>query len=295
MIIIKDTAKIAVFTVVYPEVEPYLDDFLFSIQSQTCRAFELCIINDGFSGLENYLKKYTLPHIVKSFSGNPTEIRKQGIQFLCNEPFDYVVFADSDDCFDSRRIEIISDLLNNYDLVCNEIILFGQQLEGYVPFGLQRFNDGDSITIETIYHSNIMGMSNTGARVNCIKPLLNLIPSDIIAFDWLLFSLSLLNGYKCVFTNKTCTYYRQHTANVASTLDYSDEQILRGLKVKTQHYAQLSRLYPAYKNIAISYRLLTERNVDPNFRNYYCEAIRMSAPKDPLWWEMIKTDKELNV
>ena len=221
--------KTAVLTVVYEEVQSYINDFMNSLQKQTDTNFDLIIINDGFNQLEKFVSRFNINSRILHFKTSFVGTRKQGIRWLKEEGYDTVVFADSDDYFNWQRVELTKKLLINYDLVCNELILFGENISGIMPMASSRFYDGQLLTLKNIYHGNIMGMSNTGARLKCILPLIDIIPDDVVAFDWILYSLALLKGCTCVFTNKAKTYYRQHSNNIASPQDYTEEKLNNGI------------------------------------------------------------------
>jgi len=287
--------KTAVLTVVYEGVEPYINDFMISLQQQTDTNFDLIIINDGFKQLDQLLSRFNINSRTLHFEASFVERRKQGIKRLKEEGYDTVVFADSDDYFNSQRIEITKQLLANYDLVCNELVLFGESVSDIIPMASSRFYDGQVLTLKNIYHGNIMGMSNTGVRLNYILPLIDFIPDDVIAFDWVLYSLALLNGCSCVFTNKAITFYRQHTNNIASPQNYSEEQIIRGVKVKHRHYQIMCNYDKEYDSYVEEFERLINRLQNTPFKHDYCKAVRVNAPKHPLWWESIKTERELNL
>lgn len=287
--------KIAVMTVVYKEVEPYIVEFLTSLQKQTRKEFVVVIVNDGLDCLENYLRYFNTTTIELKFKGSMVSIRKQAIRWLADEGFDQVVFADSDDYFNSERVEKTIDLLKEYDMVCNELFLFGASISGFVPMFSSRLTDGQIITANCLFDGNILGMSNTGVVLKKIIPFLQEIPDDIVAFDWLLFSKALLAGTLCCFTNQIQTYYRQHVNNIASPQNFKDEQIVRGVMVKAQQYANLQCHGKQYKSKAMAYARLTVRLEDRVFRSLYCNAIRENISVNPLWWEIIKTEKELDL
>ena len=287
--------KTAVLTFVYQGVEPYINDFMNSLQKQTDTNFDLIIINDGFKQLEQFISRFNINSRILHFETSFVGRRKQGIRWLKGEGYDTVVFADSDDYFNWQRVELTKKQLINYDLVCNELILFGENISGIMPMASSRFYDGQVLTLKNIYHGNIMGMSNTGARLNCILSLIDSIPDDVVAFDWVLYSLALLNRCTCMFTNKTKTYYRQYANNIASPRDYTEEQIIRGVKVKNRHYQIMSGYAEDYHLYVEEFKRLLKRLDNNKFRDEYCKAVRANAPEHPLWWEAIKTDRELNL
>ena len=286
--------KIAVFSVVYPEVEKYFSDFFKSLEIQTFSNFELVLFNDGFKNLDKYISNSPIKKTVISCHNTWSNIRIQGIKWLYNNDFDYVVFADADDYSSSNRIQIVTDLLSRYDLVCNDFHIFRDGENTSIPFLSKRLKEGDSVTAKSIFDKNILG-SNVGARMDAIISVLEYIPADVIAFDWLLFSLSLLQGANCIFTDKTHCYYRQHPNNVASLLDVTNQQITKGVMVKKQHYTALGSKYIEYKEASNQFTEILNKMQDNEYAELYCRAVREKLPMNQLWWEMIKTEKELGL
>ncbi len=119
---------------------------------------------------------------------------------------------------------------------------------------------------------------------------------DVIAFDWTFFALCLHAGAKAIFTNNTQTYYRQHGNNIASPCAFSEEQILRGVRVKRDHYDFLSKHYDGYINLSKKFESLYSRlQSDVLLKEDYYKAIRMNATDVSIWWEPIKTLEELGL
>ena len=158
------------------------------------------------------------------------------------------------------------------------------------------FKDEMEITTEYILNGNCLGLSNTSIKADKISELMSEIPDDIIAFDWAFFALCLHAGAKAIFTNNTQTYYRQHGDNIASPCSFSEEQILRGVQVKKNHYQMLSRFYEEYISLLDLFeKLLAQLQSDETLRRKYCQAVRKHAPAMSLWWEPIKSLEELGL
>ena len=286
----------AVFSVVYPGVRPYFSEFLSTLSKQTDRNFTLFLINDGLPNVEDFLKRADLYVKVKDAQESPAALRKIGIKWVIEAGAKNIIFADSDDYFSENRVEISKNMLTKYDLVFNELVLTGKGITDPIPILETRFSDGEIISCKRIRTTNCMGLSNTALRLKSISPYLDQIPENIIAFDWALFALCLHAGAKGVFTKQTATYYRQHGNNLASPHSFTEEQILRGVQVKRDHYKMLSRFYKDYVSLADMFeKLLTQLQSDEILRRKYCQAVRKHAPAIPLWWEAIKSLKELEL
>ena len=286
----------AVFSVVYPGVEPYFSEFLSTLSKQTDRNFTLFLINDGLPNIEGFLKRADLDVKVKDAGGSPAALRKIGIRWVQEAGAKIIIFADSDDYFSENRVEISKDMLAEYDLVFNELVLTGKGMVDSIPMLETRFSDGEIVSYKHIGTANCMGLSNTALRVNSIPSYFDQIPENIIAFDWSFFALCLHDGAKAIFTNNTQTWYRQHGNNLASPHSFTEEQILRGVQVKRDHYQMLFRFYEEYVPLADMFeKLLTQLQSNETLRQKYCRAVLKHAPAIPLWWEPIKSLEELKL
>ena len=286
----------AVFSVVYPGVEPYFSEFLSTLSKQTDRNFTLFLINDGLPNIEGFLKRADLDVKVKDAGGSPATLRKMGIKWVMESGAKVIIFADADDYFAENRVKVSRDILVKYDLVFTELVLTGKGITDSTPMLETRFSDGEIVSCKHIRTANCMGLSNTALRVNSIPSYFDQIPENIITFDWALFALYLHAGASGVFTKKTVTYYRQHGNNLASPHSFTEKQILRGVQVKRDHYQMLSRFYEEYVHMADLFgKLLARLQFDEILRRKYCRAVRKHAPAIPLWWEPIKSLKELGL
>lgn len=286
----------AIFSVSYLGVEPYISDFLQSLSKQTDKDFVLFLLNDGLSDIERFLEGIDFSVEVLEKTGHPAALRKAGIQWAISRGFQSIIFADADDYFADNRIEISKKMIVDHDVVCNEILLTGQKYPQPIPMLGGLFKDEMEITTEYILNGNCLGLSNTSIKADKISELMSEIPDDIIAFDWAFFALCLHAGAKAIFTNNTQTYYRQHGDNIASPCSFSEEQILRGVQVKKNHYQMLSRFYEEYISLLDLFeKLLAQLQSDETLRRKYCQAVRKHAPAMSLWWEPIKSLEELGL
>ena len=286
----------ALFTVFYPSVEPYVSDFLHSLCNQTDKNFTLYLLNDGLPNVEEFLEGKGLPFKVMEKTGNPAALRKAGIQWAVAEGAEKIIFADADDFFADNRIEISIKMMADYDVVCNDILLTGEHISRPVSMFGPAFKDQMEITANDIVNGNCLGLSNTSIKADRISELLAEIPDDIIAFDWIFYALCLHAGGTAIYTNNTHTYYRQHEGNIASPMLFSEEQILRAIRVKRDHYKCLAKYYKEYTKLSKRYdELYTRIQSDSLLKNDYCKSIQLNTGDVSLWWEPIKTLQELRL
>ena len=286
----------AIFSVGYPGAEPYISDFLQSLSKQTDKNFILYLLNDGLHDIGRFLEGINFPVKVLEKQGHPAALRKAGIQWAISGGAKVIFFADVDDYFADNRIEISKKMMVDYDVICNEILLAGQKYPQPVPMLGELFKDEMEITTEDIMNGNCLGLSNTSIRVDKISALMTEIPDDVIAFDWAFFTLCFHAGAKAVFTKKTSTYYRQHDSNIASVKSFTENQIMRGVRVKRDHYNLISNFNDEYIELAnVFERLYSQLESDVLLRDKYCKVVRMNAIDTSMWWEPIKSLKELGL
>ena len=284
----------ALFSVVYPGIDVYLSDFFDSLSRQTDKDFTIFIINDGLPNIERFIRPGLMVKIKNVQGELPASIRKIGIQWMIDAGVEYIIFGDADDYFENNRIELSKHLLKNHDLICNELILIGDHIKDPIKMLEPHFNEGEKISEYQIKFANCMGMSNTALKTNNLNHQYDRIPGNTVAFDWALFALYLHSGADCIFTKTTATYYRQHEKNVASPLSLDEQQIMTGVQVKLNHYTLLSYFYQEYVSLADSFKeLYTKLQSDRSLMQKYCFAVRDQAPVSPLWWEPIKTIKDV--
>jgi glycosyltransferase involved in cell wall biosynthesis len=288
--------NIAIFSVIHPNALPYFNEFLYSLENQTHKDFTLYLVNDGVSGIEEINARFDFNIIVRNIGGTPSEIRKAGIEWILLKGADIIVFADSDDYFMENRIEISKSMLTFNDIIFNELVLIGEDIQQPFPMLGQRFKEGAELSKDNIKYSNCMGLGNTAINTKCIIKTFSQVPDDIIAFDWAFFSLCLHDGAKTVFTEQTATYYRQYENNIASPQLFTGHQIMRGVQVKRDHYRFISQFFVEYKSTSKEFDNLFERLVtDTTLREKYCHEVKNQSPLLPLWWESIKTLEEVGL
>ncbi|MBU4198419.1 MAG: glycosyltransferase [Kiritimatiellae bacterium] len=288
--------NIALFSVIHPNALPYFNEFLNSLANQTHKDFTLFLVNDGVSNIEEIIHRFDFNIILKNIGGTPSAVRKAGIEWVLLQGADIIIFADTDDYFMDNRIEISQSILAQYDIVFNELMIIGKNIQQPFPMLEHRFKEGAELSIDNIKYSNCMGFSNTAINTKCVTKSFSQVPDDIIAFDWAFFLLCLHEGTKAVFTKQTATYYRQYENNIASPQSFTEDQLMRGVQVKRNHYRFILRFVNKYESISKEFDKLFEKlNTDTTLRAKYCHEVKNQSPPSPLWWESIKTLEELGL
>lgn len=279
--------KVAVLTTVYPEVIDYLDMFLATLETQTENHFDLVIVNDGLDGLDKICEPHgRLTYKVVDSCSTPALNREMGIRYCVDANYEYVIFADSDDYFEPRRVELLIAKIRglSVDCVVNDIHLVnGESGEVIKKYFSNRLNNNQSIKLEDIKHSNIFGLSNTAVRAKYLYGIE--IDPELIAVDWYLFTLLLLRGCSAVFTNEVNTFYRQHGNNTVGMGQVTIESIKRSILIKSKHYMVLAGMYNELAGLSDYYAGLAARITDEKYiRQYYSKCLER-LPEYPFWWE----------
>lgn len=286
--------NVAFLSVVYPECIAYLKDFMASISGQSFKKFDTVIFNDGLENFSRFARDFSLNVIEIKISGTPAFIRQEAINYLIGNGYDVIIFGDSDDYFESRRVETILKLLENYDIVVNDYDLVDKNgnciNKNYLS---RRICDKCDIKPDSIVESNIFGFTNTALKINGME--MQFFCDNLIAVDWYFFVNCLLNGYTAVFTNETRTFYRQHEKNLVGALNFDQNRIMRAIDAKYYHYMAMSKLDADYVPFYEKYRRLKNKlEVDcENFIHEYTKMVNSNIEQNSFWWENIKCIEEM--
>jgi hypothetical protein len=221
---------------IYPGVEPFLGDFFESIKSQTTQDYDVLIISDNLE-LKDAQKLPPNTKIIQLKQNiTPAQIRLKAIECCKENKYQYIIFTDVDDFFSANRVELSKIDLQNYDFVFNEIDLVdinGHSIRANVLKGINIRNQYNKVN--EIIDKNLFGLSNTAVSLNALNELT--IPKEIIAVDWWIFTILLLNKQSGKFIEKAKTYYRQTNNNtVGMWQPLDDNRLFKGIEVKTIHY-----------------------------------------------------------
>jgi len=228
----------AVFTVIFPDNLKFVNDFVQSLNQQSCRQFDVIIANDGILNPKKYFKDLQFKFEIIDVNGSPAKIRELGIAYLEDTSFDFIVFSDSDDLLSPDRLDNCIRLLHDYPIVCNDLDLVDQDGELLVSnYWSTRLDDEFTFNSEFIKDKNILGLGNTAVRRSILKDLPS-VPSRLHAPDWFIFS-HLIQGREAVFSTKGKTLYRQHHENSIGLHSITSDRLFQIIKVKKQHFEVL--------------------------------------------------------
>ena len=287
-------------TFVYPGVLWNITKLKSTIQYQTYREFDTLIVLDGIARTE-----LDIPEEWKTINNDynfdiPT-LRFMAVRYAIKEKYEYILFLDADDSMDDTRVEAVLDKFGNYDFVVNEIVpvdndgkLIGQPvLKKLFPVNI--IDD-----YKTIFEKNLIGFSNSAIRVSVLDGVK--IPNIIIAVDWYLYSVLLLENRCGVFIDETKTYYTQHDTNtVGLNTSLNKDLIKYYLDVKIRHFFALELYSRSNKKrhheVIYGYLnnlLQLQRVIEKDSKlELYKKMISSNSADFKGWWEPLKVSKEI--
>ena len=267
-----DYNRTALVTFLYPAAEKYLSELVADLNKQTDKNFTVIAFNDGVQKPEQWLNSLEIPYQVLSVKADtPMAIRFEALKLLRTEnvSFDYLIFQDSDDGLSANRVEVTSNLLQDYQLVVNDLDIIderGQILSTHI--WKERFAKKSTFSSENLESYNFTGLGNTAIRTQLLESVPEQPRQELIAVDWFIFysimKKTAILGYR---TSQCTTLYRQHSQNSIGQM--TAEKYDLALKVRAKHAAALQA-----QNL----------NVPESLQSIYPEP---NHPYDnPFWWEL---------
>lgn len=268
----------------------FIEQCFNSLSSQTYKAWDLIIVNDGYEGLKSFLSNHSqLNVIVIDGKNSIVKNREIAVKYACLKGYKNIIFGDADDYFTSNRIAHTLDLLKTNDVVVNELSSVDTSGQLIVDkIFSSRLNNNQSIKKEFIRDKNVFGLSNTAVKASFLNNIV--YDEQVLALDWFIFSQILSNvDIKVVFTNEILTYYRQHEMNIAGIKKkITPELIRKELRVVRLHYRALAEIDASYNELMLKTIELDEKfKNNPSKCKEYCDTINKNGIEPILWWESI--------
>lgn len=281
--------RVLFVTAIYRNAMTFLSDCLKSLSQQTYTDFDICIACDDVehTELDEYIELYALENIEVIDVTNEKSIfmkRWRLIQCGLDGSYDLLIFGDCDDVFSSDRVEsVVNGADDEFGIYYNKLIeletgisVFGTILPEYIT------------SVDYVLRRNFLGMTNTAININLVRQYLEeIVPVDILAVDWYIFSNLLLSGARGKRIDGTCTYYRIYDGNIAGApYDLTVEGLRRGVSIKKQHYSALSHRDNRYKKMLEEVNSI-ERLFGTEGEMKYINYVNEHSKIRKLWWENI--------
>jgi hypothetical protein len=284
--------KLALFTTIYPGVEPLLGDWLRSVRRQTDRDFQLWIGLDALSvtAVVDALGGDPGAAWVSSAPGDsPAQLRERVWRQML-PACDAVVMVDSDDILAPSRVAAARAQLAKCDLAACALRLVdhrGRPLGGT----LGAASGGEAASM--LPRHNVFGLSNTAYRADLLRRLLPL-PAGIAIADWYLATLAWLRGARLDFDPTPRMDYRQHAGNLTQVAGpFTPERVARDTAFTRLHIQLLgAQLGPdhasdrraEFDRFAADVERFQARIVgDPEALRQYVVSLN-ALDLEPAWW-----------
>ena len=291
---------LALYTAVYPGVEPYLSAWYRSVRSQTDAEFDLWISVDSLT-VEEVLavlgKDAKVNWLIAVKNDSPAAIRQKALQQIARQ-YAGIVLADSDDVLYPSRIQSAREVLKRYDVVGNAMRFVdkvGRDLDlTFVPRP-----DDDLQTL--LPRKNIFGLSNTAYRSEQLLKCLP-IPTNCVLIDWFIATRAWMNGASMHFDPIPHMAYRQHSRNTARVLPPFDaNEVLKATQLVLSHYRHVldnteyadipsrAAIQRAYSSVQLFYTTVTGSK---GLLARYVTALNRLPPQYVWWWFVAHPDLE---
>lgn len=272
--------KVALGTVIYNEAYQYCQDFIYSVNSQCYKNFDVLIINDNCSqdDVETIRSKVDRKIFLENnqFEKEIYKSRIQLIEFAKRRGYDLLILTDFDDKFSNLRVK---NIVNNYE---SSYTFFYNSLFDYENKNLMPNMPVTTNNINDILEFNYLGMTNTAINLNNISNdfIISLHNGKTKIFDWYLYSRMLIAGYIGKFIPNTNTYYRIHDNNVAGITKLSIHNVSKEIDIKIHHYQLLEEYNILFMNLKNNYLFLKEKISDG-------VLLVDQSSNEEFWWGII--------
>jgi hypothetical protein len=272
--------RVAFGTVVYAAAYKFHRDFIDTINKQDTRDFDVLLLNDDLEDNKyDDLIKGIDNNVVRMASRENRTIPENRIELIKRakeDKYDLLILGDFDDVMSENRIsEIVKNYDSKYCFFYNDLYYMNTEKNFFcfLPSALE--------DIKPILECNFLGLGNTALNLDKVdfKTLEILNNKQTVAFDWIIFSLLVLQAHKGKKVDRCKTYYRIHNQNTAGETGTSIEGLKQEIEIKIGHYYKLIDIDSAYDDLLKFYNRLND-----SFDEYSNLLLEKSTINNRYWW-----------
>jgi hypothetical protein len=294
-------SDLAVYTTIYPGVEPFLGPWSASLAAQTDQDFDLWVGLDGVAptaaaALLDGGIAARATWVAGPTGATAAEVRQLALARIV-ERYAFVVLVDSDDLLLDSRIARARVALAECDVAgcaLDVVDAAGERLG--IVFGGDVRSDFSAL----LPRYNVFGLSNTAYRCDLLRRCLP-IPSGTVVIDWLLVTRALALGAGLGFDSRPGMAYRQHGRNTAEVVPpFSEAFIRRAAGLVVAHHDAVraggctppGELAAALDEAAQAAGAFRRAIAEPPCLTAYAVALRALPARHVWWWPVAHPDLE---
>jgi len=271
---------IYIYTTVHPGSKFFFNEFINTINLQSFKNFKLFICFNKIRFSNFFKNKIKVDFSYLENNKDQRRARIDSLKYLLKKNPELIVFIDSDDLMNKNRLAYIIKNIKNYDFFVHNLLLFGNNYKKKTRWLKKR--NFSLIKMSEINYKNYIGLSNLAVKGFALKKVINKIGTNLIAFDWCLAKLLLLNKYKGVYSSASLSQYRQYNNNISSLTNFSKLKLFNDLKIKLQHLNFFNNLGLNY-NKKIHKLISLEKKI--KLDSYYMKyKKKISIKRNGYWW-----------
>lgn len=283
--------RLALYTTIYPGVEPCLAGWFSSVAAQTDRNFDLWIGLDTLTpdDVAAACGRACTAQWVRMTEATPAEIRSRTLETVV-ERYPAVVLVDSDDLLHPSRLSAARQMLRDADVGACAVEFL--DAAGHA-LGVVLAPPAGADAAELLPRWNVFGLSNTAWRSTTLRRCLP-IPAESVLIDWLLATRAWAAGATLAFDPAPRMGYRQHSGGLAPVLPPFDEgQVLAATGRVLAHYellldrgwplpAEPRRVLDRERARVAAFGAAIDRR--PGLLSEYVDALNRLRPVRVWWW-----------
>ncbi len=275
-----------------------IEDYINSIIKQRNQNFDFLIVTEiKIPKIFNKIKNNKI--ILKGKKNNIVYNRQILLNYINRKNYTNIIFTDIDDVYNLSRFAINFKYLKNYDFVINDINFYinNQNNLNWIKKNIDKKN----INIEDIIYKNFAGFTNTALKVKLLKNLK--IPKNLIAIDWYIFTIALINANSPKFITYSHSKYSVNTNNynTVNYINYNNQYIKCFSiinKVKHIHYNMILKYLKNKNKKLMRKKYLNAKEINNKEKikiNHLMKNINLNqldiknfnkSKKLYLWWEI---------
>jgi len=287
-------SKLALYTTVYPGVEPFLGVWMQSVAAQSDTGFDIFIGSDGLDPATAVAAMGQKPDAVwiESLVGDsPAQVRQRALEKIVAR-YEGVIFVDSDDVLHPSRVAVSRTGLTACDVYGCALVFMDEQ--GQDLKRVMTVPDGMEVS-GFMARMNIFGFSNTAWTTAMLRECMPL-PKECVLTDWLFATRAWCRNARFLFDPVCRMWYRQHSRTMAQVLPpFTEEQIVSATRLVMNHYDLILtttafcagdkrlQLEEARDRVQIFWAAITGA---PNALSSYVAALNRLQPTT-LWWACV--------